>query len=77
VDLIKQHYTKIVGKAVGKCNKFFKQWKKEPKSGWNEEKYIEEASVMYEDEEGKPYHFQTCVEVLHSVPKFDLFVGTG
>lgn len=75
VDSIKQRYTKVIGKAVGKFNKYYKTLKNEPKSGWNEDDYIERAAEMYEEEDGKPFRFHSCVEVLHSVPKFDPMVS--
>jgi ribosomal protein S8 len=75
VDSLKQRYTKVISKAVAKYNKFYKTLKNDNKSGWNEEMYMDEASKLYEEEEGRPFRFLSCVEALHKVPKFDPMVS--
>jgi hypothetical protein len=75
VDSLKQRYTKVIAKAVSKYNKFYKTLKNDNKSGWNEEMYMDEASKLYEEEEGRPFRFLSCVEALHKVPKFDPMVS--
>jgi len=74
MESLKQRYLKVIAKAVGKFNKFFRNLKMQNKSGWTKDDYIEEACRLYEEEEGKPFRFSLCVEVLHQVPKFDLMV---
>jgi hypothetical protein len=74
VESLKQRYLKVIAKAVGKFNKFYRNLKTQNKSGWTKDDYIEEAARLYEEEEGKPFRFSLCVEVLHQVPKFDPMV---
>jgi hypothetical protein len=77
VESLKQRYLKVIAKAVAKYNKLYGLLKNQNKSGWTQEDYIEEAARLYEKEEGKPFHFDLCVEVLHQVPKFDPMVDQG
>jgi hypothetical protein len=74
VASLKQRYLKVIAKAVAKYNKFYHLLKNQNKSGWTQDDYIEEAARLYEEEEGKPFRFALCVEVLHQVPKFDPMV---
>ena len=44
------------------------------KSGWNEDKYVEEASAVYQSDTGEVFQFAKCVPVLHKLPKLDPMV---
>ncbi len=76
-DSIKQRWKKRIAKSVQLWNKHYKQLKGMNKSGWNEDKYVEEASNFYKGETGEPFCFQKCVPVLHKLPKFDPMVVVG
>ncbi len=58
-------------------NKHYTQLKGIDKSGWNEEKYIKEASNFYMGETGELFCFKKCVPVLHKLQKFDPMVVVG
>jgi hypothetical protein len=77
-DSIEQRWKKGIAKSVQLWNKHYKQLKGINKSGWNEDKYVEEASNLYKGETGEPFRFQKCVTaVLHKLPKFDPMVVVG
>jgi hypothetical protein len=76
VDSIKQRYTKTIAKETGKFNKFYILLKKQNKSGWTEDNYMEEAGLLYEEEYNKPFNFTECLFVLHNHPKFDPMTST-
>jgi hypothetical protein len=50
--------------------------KKQNKSGWKEDDYMEEAGILYEEENNKPFNFMLCLFVLHNHPKFDPMTST-
>jgi Predicted ATPase with chaperone activity len=77
LDSVKQRYTKFIQKETVKFNKFYVHLKKQNKSGWTEDNYLEEAGCLYEDEYNKPFNFMACLLVLHKHPKFDPMVNTG
>lgn len=56
---------------VNKFNKYYKQHKTPPKSGWNEEQYIKAASDRYLEMEGKQFKWSHCMETLHQMPRFN------
>ena len=49
-DSIEQRWKKRISKSVQLWNKHYKQLKGMNKSGWNEEKYVKEASNFYKGE---------------------------
>jgi hypothetical protein len=75
VDSVKQRYTKVIAKEICKFNKHYILLKKQNKSGWAEDNYIEEAGMLYEDECNKPFNFLSCVLILHKHPKFDPMIN--
>ena len=68
---IKQHWRRHISRGVQLFNKFYHQLKNDNKSGWNEEKYMFEASEKYAKETGEKFQFQKCVPILHGLPTFD------
>jgi hypothetical protein len=40
------------------------------KSGWNEDKFVDEASALYQSDTGEVFRFAKCVPVLHKFQKF-------
>jgi len=73
-DSIEQRWKKRISKSVQLWNKYYRQLKGTQKSGWNEDKYIEEASSLYKDDTGETFRFAKCVPVLHKLPKYDPMV---
>ena len=73
-DSIEQRWKKRISKSVQLWNKYYRQLKGTQKSGWNEDKYIEEASSLYKDDTGDTFRFAKCVPVLHKLPKYDPMV---
>ena len=73
-DSIEQRWKKRISKNVQLWNKHYRQLKGMQKSGWNEDKYIEEASALYKSHTGETFRFAKCVPVLHKLPKFDPMV---
>ena len=47
-----------------------------PRSGWNEDNYIEEAGKLYQAEVGEPFKCAKCVPVVHKLPKFDPMIAS-
>ena len=73
-ESIEQRWKKKISKSVQLWNKFYRQLKSVEQSGWNEEKYIEEAGNLYLSEVGEPFKYAKCVHVVHKLPKFDPMV---
>ena len=73
-DSIEQRWKKRISRSVQLWNKHYRQLKGMQKSGWNEDKYIEEASALYKSDTGETFRFAKCVPVLHKLPKFDPMV---
>jgi No apical meristem-associated C-terminal domain len=73
-ESIEQRWKKKISKSVQLWNKFYRQVKSVERSGWNEEKYIEEAGNLYLSEIGEPFKYAKCVPVVHKLPKFDPMV---
>ena len=76
-ELIEQRWKKKISKCVQHWNKFYRQLKSVDRSGWNEDKYIEEAENLYSLEVGESFKYAKCVPVLHKLPKFDPMVGVA
>jgi len=76
-ESIEQRWKKRISKCVQLWNKFYRQLKSVNRSGWNEDKYIEEAGNLYLSEVGEPFKYAKCVPVLHKLPKFDPMVRNG
>ena len=76
-ESIEQRWKKKISKCVQLWNKFYRQLKSVNQSGWNEDKYIEEAGNLYLSEVGEPFKYAKCVPVLHKLPKFDPMVRTS
>ena len=70
-DSIEQRWKKKISKSVQLWNKFYRQLKSVKRSGWNEDKYIEEAGNLFKEEVGEPFKYAKCVPILHKLPKFD------
>ena len=68
---IEQRWKKKISKSVQVWNKFYKQVKSVPRSGWNEDDYIAEAGNLYREEVGEPFKCAKCVPIVHKLPKFD------
>jgi hypothetical protein len=70
-DSIEQRWEKRISRSVQLWNKHYRQLKGMQKSGWNKDKYIEEASALYKSDTGETFGFAKCIPVLHKLPKFD------
>jgi hypothetical protein len=62
-DSIEQRWKKRISKNVQLWNKHYRQLKGMQKSGWNEDKYVEEASALYKSHTGETFRFAKCVPV--------------
>ena len=51
-DSIEQRWKKRISRSVQLWNKHYRQLKGMQKSGWNEDKYIEEASALFKSDTG-------------------------
>ena len=74
---LEQRRKKKISKSVQLWNKFYKQVKSLPRSGWNEDNYIEEAGKLYQAEVGEPFKCAKCVPVVHKLPKFDPMITSS
>ena len=70
-ESIEQRWKKKISKTIQVWNKFYKQVKSVPRSGWNEDDYIAEAGNLYREEVGEPFKCAKCVPIVHKLPKFD------
>jgi hypothetical protein len=76
-ESLEQRWKKKISKSVQLWNKFYKQVKSLPRSGWNEDNYIEEAGKLYQAEVGEPFKCAKCVPVVHKLPKFDPMITSS
>jgi hypothetical protein len=74
-ESIEQRWKKKISMSVQLWNEFYKQLKSINKSGWNEDKYIEEAGNLYLSEVGEAFTYAKSVPVLHKLPKSVPMVG--
>ena len=63
-----------INKKVTKFNGTYLQLKKVQRSGYNEEKYVEDALALFLEEEGERFTFLSCWQYLKDKPKW---VGNG
>jgi hypothetical protein len=72
---LQQRWKKKIAYQMQLWNKFYRRIKSVKRSGWNEDNYVEEASKLYQEEVGKTFGLEKCVDVLHKLPKFDPMVS--
>jgi hypothetical protein len=72
---LQQRWKKKIAYQMQLWNKFYRRIKSVKHSGWNEDNYVEEASKLYQEEVGKTFGLEKCVDVLHKLPKFDPMVS--
>ncbi len=65
---------KRISRSVQLWNKHNRQLKGMQKSGWNEDKFIEEASALYKSDTGETFRFAKCITILHKLQNFDPMV---
>ena len=68
-ESIEQRWKKKISKSVQLWNKFYKQLKYINKSGWNEDKYIEEAGNLYLSEVGEAFKYAKACLYYTSYPR--------
>ena len=68
---LRSRWQKHIQKTVNRFNYYYKRLKEVPKSGWNDDKYYEEAMENFLEAEGKRFPFVKCCKFLHGIPKFD------
>ena len=77
-ESMKNRFQRHIQKDLNVFNKYYKGQKEVQKSGWKEQDYIDAAIASYAAEEGKPFRFPLCVEVLQQLPKFNPMIeSTG
>ena len=59
-----------INKKVTKFNGTYLQIKRVPWSGYNEEKYVEDALALFLEEEGESFSFLSCWQYLKEKPKW-------
>ena len=69
IEALKSRWTDI-NKKVTKFNGTYLQIKRVPRSGYNEEKYLEDTLALYLDEEKERFPFLSCWEYLKDQPKW-------
>lgn len=68
---MKNRWQKKIQPTVNVFNAYYRNTKKETKSGWSDEDYIQDAITKYEEKEGKEFGYRLCCDVLWKSPKFD------
>jgi hypothetical protein len=62
---------------VNRFIKFLRKAKDPPKSGFNEQAYIDAAKQMFLSDGSKAFGYEHCVPVLSILPRFDSTLPTG
>jgi hypothetical protein len=61
----------MIQKEMNMFNKHYRYILLSLPSGTVELEYIDKAAERFLEDEGRPFFYKDCVEVLHQLPKFD------
>lgn len=71
-DSLRLRWQRTLNKDIQLFNSCYSRLLKTNPSGWNEEKFMEEAKKMYSQQSGgKEFKYDECYTILQSLPKFD------
>lgn len=71
-DSLRLRWQRTLNKDIQLFNSCYSRLLKTNPSGWNEDKFMEEAKKMYSQQSGgKEFKYDECYKILQSLPKFD------
>ena len=68
-------FKKQIQYEVNLFNGYYLTVTKEKPSGWSKEMMFAEAAQRFNEAQGKAFKCMHCVDILHTIPKFDPFIG--
>jgi hypothetical protein len=68
---LQNRWKRFIMPTVMAFNRFWKEARNPPKSGWNEEKYNDRAKELFKEATKKDYIYEKCGVVLAAMPKFN------
>jgi hypothetical protein len=75
-DSVMNRFQRTIQRRVNNFNRYYTIERNNVRSGWNNEKYIEEAGKRYVEECGQTFKQLHCVSTLQQMPKFDPMVAS-
>jgi hypothetical protein len=70
-DALLNRFQRMIQKEMNIFNKHYRYILLSLPSGTVESEYIDKAAERFLEDEGRPFLYKDCVEVLHQLPKFD------
>jgi hypothetical protein len=76
-ESLRNRFQRSIAKQTKEWNPFYKSIAQAPPSGTTKEDWISIASEEYNNQYGRRFSFQHCIEILHQLLKFDPMIGVA
>jgi hypothetical protein len=72
---LRNRFQRAIAKQTKEWNPFYKKIVEAPPSGTMKDNWISLTPEEYNNQYGRRFLFEHCVEILHQLPKFDPMIG--